>query len=85
MLDQLDLCVSRKALVRLPEHDRGEVDPDALHLGTIHSQQPQQPPIARPEIEDAASVLGDLFEQNALSLRAARILIRSLEIAHRVL
>ena len=68
VLDELDARVAGEALARGPEHQLGEVDAHADHLGTIGLQEGEQTPVARAEVEDATSPARHVLEQNALSL-----------------
>jgi hypothetical protein len=80
VLDELDAVVIGKPLACRLEHEIGEVKAHAAHLAPIDLEKGEQAAVARPEVEDATSVVGDMLEQDALSLRSARISIRPVEI-----
>ncbi len=70
---------------RCPEHQLGEVDSHAGHLGTIGLQEGEQTPVARAEVEHATNPPRHVLEQNALSLQPVRELVRAGEVALDVL
>ncbi len=78
VLDELDTIVAGEALARRPEHDLGEVEPYPAGLGSIGRRTGEQPAVTRAEVEDAPGVARHDVEQNALTLGAARKVIRSL-------
>jgi len=59
--------------------------PTPSHLGALGAQKGEQARVARAQVEDATSVAGHMLEQDALSLRAARVGIRPPQIAVDVL
>lgn len=82
---EIHAVVVRKALACRLEHELGEVDAHTKHFGSIDLEKGEQPPVARPEVEDATSISRHVLEQDALSLCAARIAVRPAEIALNVL
>ena len=56
-----------------------------MYLAAIDLEKGEQATVARPEVEDATSVTRHLLDQDALSLRAVRIGVRSGQVAVGVL
>jgi hypothetical protein len=79
-----DTPVVEEPLARRPEHGLGKVEAHAGYPGAIAREEAEQPPITRPEVEDASGVAGHLLEQYALSLCAVRIGVSPGEVAQRV-
>ena len=73
--------IAGKALARRVEHDLGEVNADTNDLGTTLLQKREQTTISRPEVQNATSLIRDMLEQDALSLRAVWESIRPVQIA----
>ena len=66
------------------QHRLGEIEAHAEHLAAVDPEEGEQPPVARPKVEDAPGVAGHLLEQDALSLCAVRIGVGPGEVAQRV-
>ena len=77
MLEELDAPVAREALVRLPEHGLGEVEPHTEHLVPVNAQQGKQAPVARTQVEDTTRFFGNLLEQDAFALGSMRQRVRA--------
>ena len=84
VLDELDAPVVGESLARHLQHGLREIEAHAEHLATVDPEEGEQPPVARPEVEDAPGLAGHLLEQDALSLRAVRISVGPGEVAQRV-
>jgi hypothetical protein len=84
VFQQRDAPVVEEALARRPEHGLGKVEAHAGYPRAIAREEAEQPPITRPEVEDASGVAGHLLEQYALSLCAVRIGVSPGEVAQRV-
>jgi hypothetical protein len=79
-----DTPVVEEPLARRPEHGLGKVEAHTVYPGAIAQEGAEQPPIARPEVEDAPGVARHLLEQDTLSLCAVRIGVSPGEVAQRV-
>ncbi len=88
--DDADARIAGKAGSHRLQHSRGKIDGDRLGLRIptprhFSSNQSQQSPIARSQIENAPHTRGDEFEQTRLALATMRNGICSLEILTSVL
>jgi hypothetical protein len=84
MPDELDALVVGEAFARRLQHGLGEIEAHTKHLAAVEPEEGKQPPIARPEVEDASGVAGHLLKQDAFSLRAVRVGVGPGKVAQRV-
>src|ERR1700730_14426212 len=68
VLEDLDAPIVGEALACCCEHGLGEVKADTSDLGTLALQERQQAAVSRAEVKHATSVIGEMLEQDALSL-----------------
>jgi hypothetical protein len=85
VLDDLDALVVGEALARRVEHEGREVEADAEHPRAVGLEQGEQAAVAGAEVEDARGAAGHVVEQDALALRAPRVLARQAQVAMDVL